>query len=194
MNAICHAFRFLPVVVVLVCSLASPAPAQAQAIAGETLPSLILPGPLTAKDAATLGVPQDQPFALERIGTPFLLLQLFSMYCPHCQREAPQMNTLHATIVKHGLDKKITILGVGIGNSPFEVNIFREKFALSFPLVPDKELKSYTAVGSVGTPYYVFCAKDAAGWKVLYEQEGTFENPDDFLALLLRRAGLPALR
>lgn len=190
-----HCFHAARIVLVLTLCLGFASPALGQAAPhtqeGQPLPAITVVGPITSQDAATLGLPEGQAFALTDIRTPFLLLQLFSMYCPHCQREAPHLKAMHDTMVSRGLDKQITLLGLGVGNSAFEVNIFREKYALSFPLVPDKDFAAYEATGRVGTPYYVLAVREGDVWKTLFLHEGAFEDPDAFLSLVLQKTGLP---
>ena len=60
------------------------------------------------------------------------------MYCPICQREAPVVNELHGLIEKDILLRKnVRLIGIGIGNTPFEVEVYRKKFKVLFPLFAD---------------------------------------------------------
>lgn len=76
------------------------------------------------------------------------------MYCPHCQREAPALNELNALIASRGLSEEIKLIGVGIGNSDFEVQVFRDKYATTFPLFSDPDFRVNKEIGEVGTPFF----------------------------------------
>ncbi|AGW12281.1 peroxiredoxin family protein [Megalodesulfovibrio gigas] len=173
---------------------AAPPAVEGKTAEGQALPAITLAGPLTARDAAILGLPEGKPFALTDIRTPFLLLQLYSMYCPHCQREAPHIKAMYELMVRRGLDKQITLLGLGVGNSAFEVGVFREQYAIPFPLVPDKEFSICEATGRVGTPHYLLAQREGDAWKVLFLHEGAFEDPQAFLTLLLKKTGVAAAK
>ncbi len=187
--------RFPHLVITLVLGLlvATAAPAHAFLKAGDTLPAFTVQGPNTPEDAATLKLPQGAPFALTDITTPYLLVQLFSMYCPHCQREAPHINAMYEDLVAGGHTNDMTLLGIGVGNSEFETNYFRDKYQVPFPLVPDKDYKVYDLTDRVGTPYYVLCKREGQDWKILFIQEGTFEDKESMLTTLQEKTGLPLL-
>ncbi len=186
----------LGVTFALLCMTAAPARAL-DAASGEiiqetdTMADFQLPPEEDAERAAYLGVTPGEPFSISDVDARYLLIQVFSMYCPHCQREAPHMKALFENLrgSDHGDDLKL--LGLGVGNSAYEVDVFREKYELPFPLFPDQDFTSNDYVGVVGTPFYVLVdVKDTNGHTVLFSQEGTFQDEDAFLTLLLHKAGL----
>lgn len=98
--------------------------------------------PIPADPAARsyLGLSGDGSFRLPQINADILVVEVFSMYCPYCQADAPKVNKLYNLIAKHPKSKgRIKILGIGVGNTPYEVDVFRRKFKVPFPLVPDEE-------------------------------------------------------
>jgi peroxiredoxin len=114
------------------------------------------------------------------------------MYCPYCQAEAPNVNRLYALIEGNpALKGKIKIIGIGIGNSHFETDIFKKKYTIAFPLIPDGDFKLHKIMGEVRTPYFI--AVKLSGGKypeVIYSRLGALENNDVFLEQIAKSAGL----
>lgn len=121
---------------------------------GSVMPDLQLHGKLSPEHLASLGLEGAAPHALSRIKAKTIILVAFSMYCPHCQREAPLLNELDGLLKSRGLDKDVKLIGVGIGNSDFEVQVFQKKYAVTFPLFSDPEFKTNKEIGEVGTPFF----------------------------------------
>ena len=121
---------------------------------GSVMPDLQLHGELSPEHIAALGLKGATPYALSRIKAKTVILVAFSMYCPHCQREAPLLNELDGLLKSRGLDKDVKLIGVGIGNSDFEVQVFQKKYSVTFPLFSDPEFKTNKEIGEVGTPFF----------------------------------------
>jgi peroxiredoxin len=138
-----------------------------------------------------LGVPAGEPFTLADIEADYLLVQVFSMYCPHCQREAPHMEALFERLQSSDHGGTLKMLGLGVGNSEYEVDFFRKEYGLTFPLFPDPDYAAYDRFGVVGTPFYALVEIEGPdGHPVLFTQEGTFEDEKAFYDLLMEEAGL----
>ncbi|MDT8273716.1 MAG: MBL fold metallo-hydrolase RNA specificity domain-containing protein, partial [Desulfomonilia bacterium] len=70
---------------------------------------------------------KDAQFFINQIDAEILIIEIFSMYCPHCQKHAPEANRLFEIITgRKDLKDRLKLIGIGVGNSPFEVKIFRE--------------------------------------------------------------------
>jgi thiol-disulfide isomerase/thioredoxin len=96
--------------------------------------------PESRKDCAYLGLANHDAFHLSQIKTQILLVEIFNMYCPVCQREAPRVNELYDLIKRNrDLKEKVRFIGIGVGNTPFEVGVFKKKFGVPFPLIPDED-------------------------------------------------------
>jgi peroxiredoxin len=172
---------------------ASEAPRSHPIAEGSAFPDLELNGNLSAEQAAYLGLATGKTERLSKIKAPFVLLEVFSMYCPHCQREAPVMNEFYKLIAQRGLAEKIKVVGLGAGNSLAEVEIFRAKYGLLFPLFSDPDLIAHQAVGGVGTPYFYLLARDpkTGALTVKLGRLGRMDSPEQFLGDLVSAAGLP---
>ncbi len=103
------------------------------------LPYLRLPSPDDEAHLVYLGIGDDETFALAEIKTRILIIEVFNFYCPHCQAEAPTVNRLYSQIESDArLRGQIKIIGIGIGNTSYEVRTFRQRFAVPFPLFADR--------------------------------------------------------
>jgi len=156
---------------------------------GDVMPEMILTVPDIPDNQEYLGLaPDAATFNLADIKARAVLIEVFSMYCPICQKEAPVMNELYAQLQTRGLNERIKILGVGAGNSDLEVQVFREKYAVPFPLISDPDYVLHKHFGDAGTPYFLLVAPkadDPDRFTVLLSHLGSFETPDVFLDRLL---------
>jgi peroxiredoxin len=121
-----------------------------------------------------------------------LIIQIFSMYCPYCQKDAPNMNRFFSLIENNPkLKGKIKILGIGAGNTQFEVDTFKKKYKVEFPLIPDEDFTNHKIVGEVRTPYFIVVKlKGPKKMEVVYSKLGGHENPEAFLNEVLQLTGI----
>ncbi|MFP5222321.1 MAG: peroxiredoxin family protein [Acidobacteriota bacterium] len=192
------AATFLPLLVLLLFSSpdvfaagASTSPDMKPLPVGQAFPDITFTGPVTDKEAKELGAGAGgKPFTLQQTKTQAVILVVFSMYCPFCQKEAPELNTMNTLIKSKGLSDKIRLVGLGAGNSPFEVNLFREKFSIPFPLIPDQDFAAYKMLGQVGTPFYYVLKRQGAGFVIVDTQLGCVTSAEAFLKAALEKTGL----
>ena len=171
------------------------APAAAESkipLKGDTLPELVLPVPQDPSQKSYLGLTSADTFKVSDIKGSVAIVQIMSMYCPHCQREAPRINTFYTKIENDALLKgKVKIIGIGAGNSEFEINFFKKKYEVPFPLFADPDFGFHKKIGEVRTPYFfgVHLTGPEAG-RVFYSQLGGPDDALEFLEKLLESAGL----
>jgi peroxiredoxin len=92
---------------------------------------------------------------------------------------------------REDLKGKMKIIGIGIGNTPADVQYFKEKYKVPFPLFPDEDKSIYTALGKPRAPYFIGVKIDKDGSsQVFHSKLGAFGKPDKFLALMLKLSGL----
>lgn len=152
---------------------------------GQIFPDIILTGNQTQAQLSYLGLSGSGPWQLKNIDADFVIIEIFSMYCPHCQAEAANVNSLFELLKNSKSNKRIKLIGIGVGNSDFEVNFFRKKYQVKFPLFDDLEYKIHEEVGEPGTPHF-FMVK-LRGKKELKTETsfaGRMENPKLFLKSL----------
>ena len=102
------------------------------------------------------------------------------------------MNELYRIMqARKDLKNKMKLIGIGTGNSDFEVNFFRKKYEVPFPLFSDEDYSIHKAVGEVRTPYYIGVRlKSDGSSEVFYSKLGGFKNADKFLELMVKLSGL----
>ncbi len=165
-------------------SMANSPPAE-----GGQLPDMTLPMPkdMADKNYLDLGFFGFGSFKIPEIKARLVIIEIFSMYCPYCQREAPNVNQLYAKIEQNpALKGKMKIIGIGVGNTPFEVGTFKKKYNVPFPLFADADYVIHKIYGEVRTPYFIGVKINPDGsHRVVYSRLGAFEGVDQFLATMI---------
>ncbi len=169
-------------------SLSSTGPPQL----GSVLPDMNLPVPASSADRTYLGLGGGTNFKIPDIKARVVIIEIFSMYCPYCQREAPGVNRMYGMIENNPeLKGKIKLIGIGAGNSPFEVGIFKNKYQVPFPLFSDEDFTLHKCFGEVRTPYFVGIKINEDGsHRVFYSKLGEFKGAEQFLKLMLQLSAL----
>ena len=159
---------------------------------GSVLPALNIPIPESAADQTYLGLTGTGNFTIPEIKAQVVIIEIFSMYCPFCQAEAPEINRMYALIEgDQGLKGKIRIIGMGAGNSNFEVSVFKKKYKVPFPLIADEDFTFHRCFGEVRTPYFLGVRiNDDGSHKVFHSKAGEFKGAEQFLKLMLQKSGL----
>ncbi len=133
-----------------------------------------------------------EKFSLTQVEADILVIELFSMYCPYCQKEAPMVNELYEKMASYKtMGLEIKIIGIGVSNSQFEVEHFRDSYKVPFPLFPDKDMAMYKALKGSGTPGFLGVhLPDGDGAAIVLRNSGGIHNSDDFLKKLVKNSGL----
>jgi peroxiredoxin len=160
---------------------------------GSPMPVIDVPMFNNSVDLKYLGLSSGgKSFKINQIKAKVVIIQIYSMYCPYCQAEASNVNWLYASIENNpALKDKIKIIGIGAGNTQFEVGTYKKKYTVAFPLVPDDDFKIHKIVGEVRTPYFIAVKLNEGGQnEVIYSRLGALGNVDVFLAQLVTLSGL----
>ncbi len=181
------------VLIIMGCATAAP-PVPAPVATASNVPSttIVLPPLTDPVQRDYLGVKTSEPFALNDIQTRVLIIEVFDFYCPHCQREAPNVNRLYHSIVSDlYLKDRIKLIGIGVRNTAFEVNQFRKSFVVPFPLFPDRSREIARQLEIRQTPTFVgFVLEPDGTLRRFMHAPGSMGNVDEFLARVIRLSGL----
>jgi thiol-disulfide isomerase/thioredoxin len=160
---------------------------------GEMLPEITLSVPEMPTHQNYLGITKNKKtFRITEIKAEVVLIEIFSMYCPYCQKDAPVVNELYNKIAgDEKLKNKIKLIGIGAGNSPFEVDFFQKTYNVNFPLFPDGEFSIHKMLGEVRTPYFIGVKiKKDGTHSIFYSKRGAIEDAPKFLNLIRSKAGI----
>ena len=159
---------------------------------GGVLPVINLPIPKTPDERSYLGLSGSGSFKIPQIKAKVVIVEIFSMYCPYCQNDAPGINDLYRLIGNSpDIGNKIKLIGIGAGNSSYEVEIFKKIYGVHFPLFPDKDFTIHEACGEVRTPYFVVVNINGNGThQIVHAQRGNYPGAEAFLELVLKASGL----
>ena len=158
----------------------------------DALPKINLPIPKNPAEKTYLGLPGTGSFKIPQIKAKLVIVEVFSMYCPYCQKDAPRINEMYQVIENNpDLKNKIKIIGIGAGNSSFEVEVFKKTYSVPFPLFSDRDFSIHKLLGEVRTPYFVTIKINDDGTnQVVHSQLGDFQGAEPFLELILKASGL----
>ena len=159
---------------------------------GEQLPVINLPIPKNPEEKNYLGLSGSGSFKIPQIKAKVVIIEIFSMYCPYCQKDAPGVNELYRLIENNAdIKNKIKLIGIGAGNSSYEVEVFKKTYTVPFPLFPDKDFTIHQACGEVRTPYFmVVKINDDGTHQIVHNQLGNYPGAEPFLDLVLKASGL----
>ena len=159
---------------------------------GEVLPVMNLPTPKNPDERSYLGLFGSGLFKIPQIKAKVVIVEIFSMYCPYCQKDAPGVNELYRLIENNpDIKNKIKLIGIGAGNSSYEVDVFKKTYTVPFPLFPDKDFTIHKACGEVRTPYFMVVRINEDGThQIVHNQLGNYPGAEPFLELVLKASGL----
>ncbi len=144
-----------------------------------------LPAPQEKAACQYLGLSGTEDFIPYQVDADILVIEIFSMYCPICQREAPKVNQLYEKL-KAYQEKSIRLIGIGAGNSSYETQFFKENYKIEFPLFSDDDFKIHKKVGEKGTPFFIALKPGTPeGSRIFFTHSGEIKDIDDFFERLI---------
>jgi peroxiredoxin len=121
--------------------------------AGMNLPQFTLDVPASEKEKQYLSLKNPKPFSLSEIPAKLMVLEIFSVYCPHCQKQAPQLNKLYSLINQDSeLSCDIKMMGIAAGADQSKTDKWKATFHIPFPLFADPKTEIWEKFGKPGVP------------------------------------------
>ena len=152
---------------------------------GAPFPDLILQ--LQAQEAEYLGAPGKGEVQLSAIAARGVIINVYSLYCPPCHREAERLNTLYRIMLER--DIPVKIIGLAAGNGAGEVESYRSKHEVPFPLIEDPEYAMHEATGSLPVPSFYVVSLQGGVPTVALSMLGEVTDEEEFLAKALKALG-----
>lgn len=154
-------------------------PVRQQPTIAATVP---LPATGKATELAYLGIPQGTTkFSLDDVRAEVLIIDCFDMYCHACQSGAKRVHELYELVQERRLAERIRFVGLGVGNTPLEVSLFKRKFDVPFPLFPDRSNDLARQFGPVRVPALIVLRRAPDGWRLVHHSSGIPTDPAEFL-------------
>lgn len=146
---------------------------------GKNLPQITLNLNDNSSTQHYLGLKSSKSFSLSQIQSKLILIEIFSLYCPICQKQAPISNKIYKYIQQNAdLSKDVKMIGIGAGNNQREVGVFRETFRVTFPLFTDPDFAVHKKLGEPRTPVTILTTKHG---KILSVHHGVIEDVEEFI-------------
>src|SRR6266496_6461224 len=148
-----------------------------------------LPVPQSEAERKYLGLSStSERFSLDIVQADILVLDFFDMYCHVCQARARHMNDFYKLVQSRGLSGRVRVLGVGVGDTPKEVTVFKAKFGLPFPVFPDRTGSFSRQFGKIRVPNISVLKRRLGHFEGVYQESSLPDNPEQLLSKVLSYA------
>ena len=97
-----------------------------------------------------------------------VVLNFFDMFCPHCQTAAKHVNEVYAMTRSRGMASRIDFYAIGWGNTPMEAEMYRTRFHVKYPVVPDRDRSISSRFGKFRPPLLLALRKQGGRWTEFY--------------------------
>ena len=159
---------------------------------GAKLPVINLQIPKDRVQRTYLGLTGTGYFKIPQIKAEAIIIEIFNLYCPICQSTSSAMTEIYHWIEHNPKIKdKIKLIGIGVGNSLLEVEVFKQDNNIPFPVFPDENFEIHQALGEVRTPFFIAIKLEKDGsHEIVHTHLGGLTDPRAFLDLMVEAYGM----
>ncbi|MFC1453348.1 TlpA family protein disulfide reductase, partial [Verrucomicrobiota bacterium] len=152
----------------------------------------LLAAPSDPADREYLGLSAEtDSFSLADVRADVIVVEILDMYCHNCHKTAPAAKELHARFREGPHADRVRMIGIGTGNSQLEVDAYRKKFQMPFPVLPDPDRTFSRRIGHTETPEFVTLKRDASGaLREVYRRPGRLRDAEAMLRRILIHTNL----
>jgi hypothetical protein len=155
--------------------------------AGTPFPNIRLNTSDAPESVSSLRLKNPKSFSVLQLPARFILIEIFSLYCPICHKQAPAVNRIYKIIQQDPvLSKDIKVIGIGAGNNLQEINVYRDKLHVPFPLFTDHDFTIHKQLEEPRTPFLILVSSKG---RVLLTHSGEIKDFDEFLGMLKKTCG-----
>jgi thiol-disulfide isomerase/thioredoxin len=153
--------------------------AKSEPKVGQSVGNLTFPPPLSQEDANYLGLTKRDAFSLQKIKSPYVLVEQFNTNCPYCRAQAPILNQLYHLVQQDAaLKTRLKFLAMGQNNDENAIRMWKAFHKVPFPVLPDTVSTFGKAFNF--SDYPLTLVLDRSG-KILFVHIGLFKNAADVL-------------
>jgi hypothetical protein len=193
-------FFFLIIIVLLGCVSSKPqappnSPLKISQTSDKKTPFPVFELPIPQNDAQKnyLGISGSGKFKITQIKSPVIIIGVFSTACPHCRNAVSSVNELYQAIqARPDLKEKIKIIGI-LDNGAYQVDLFRARYQVPFPLFPGQENVISQKLGVNYLPkFFGVKNNDDGTMEEFYRKTGEFWfwNANRFLEKIIKMSKL----
>jgi len=159
---------------------------------GDLFPTIHLLNSLSQTEKTYLGVGEKKIFCVDEIKSDLIVIKYLNTNCSYCIKLLPVFNEIYQTLGQEStLNGKIRIIGISTGDTLTEVEDFKTKHTIPYPIVPDPEFKAHKAVGEPRVPFIVVARKDKLNrWVVATVHVGLIFSAENFIGELKAILGI----
>jgi thiol-disulfide isomerase/thioredoxin len=137
------------------------------------------PPPDSAQTRTYLGLGAMKPFKVSDIRAKFVIIEVMSGFCLHCQANAPKLNDIYKTIQADSGLADVKVIAISIADDKAGVETFKKRFQTLFPILLDENSDITRSMNIRATPITMVVSTEDA--RVLFTQAGVIPDADSFV-------------
>ena len=145
---------------------------------GMQLPKFKITVRSSTQERQYLGLKEDlEIFSISKVPAKIILLEIFSVNCPHCKMQAQKLNNVYKLIhYNNDIASDIKFIGIAVGCDYTDLEKWKASMRVPFPLFPDENYIVWQQLGKPGIPCTLLINGNG---KVLTSHFGVTKNEED---------------